>query len=176
MTSWIIRTRWLGVLLLLGLFLSCGGKEEKLQSDLKQQDPLFYDTNNELIRMMGELQIGMSEEEFKKWFRVEDPSMVIVGRSGPVVKNVVSYHSSGESDGGFDYILGDVTAVPEYWIAKVRVKDGFVTAREVAPQNLKKIQRLRKAVKYYPSAKPVMYRMNSKQGAVPVVGDSSQAK
>ncbi len=160
-TAWVLKNYRLGLWLVVGLFLACGGKEEKLQSDLKVQDPLFYDTNNELIRMMGELQLGMSEDEFRKWLRLEDPSMVIVGRDNPVVKNLVSYHQSGAIPGEFDYVLGDVTAVPEYWIAKVRVKDGFVIGKELAPQNLKKINRYRKAVKYYPSAKPVIYQKSA---------------
>ncbi len=138
------------------LFLFCAGDEQDNIEKLKLSDPLFYDTNNELVRLVSALKIGTSEEEFVKMFRIEDPSLLIQGRFGPVIKHVVASRRL-EDSAKAEFNLGDVTAVPEFFIAKVTIKEGFVIDKALRMENMKAISRYRKAIKYYPSAKPVFY-------------------
>ncbi len=145
------------------LFLNCGkSKEEKRLEEektrlekLKKEDPLFYDTNNEIIKISDKIKTGLSLEEFEKIFRIEDPSMLIKGRGGiEVKKHVIGKFHKGNS---ITYYLGDQTAVPPAYIAQFIFEDSVLKEKHIYKDRINKIIRYRKAIKTRPSAKPMIY-------------------
>jgi len=151
-------------IVLVGVF--CESKEEKELARLKKEDPLFYDTNPTIIKRVKALPIGLSEDEFKKWFRIDDPSMKLVGRSQKTVhKHVIGIHVGHDST--VTYNLGNNEAVPPFTVAKVIFTNGIATEKQLSEENMDKIVRYYNSKKAYPSAKPQFYDINSSEPKEP---------